>query len=413
MGETWVSGCGTSVETSFEGFIWARFEHNARLMRIVGILAGAALIFFVLLDTFETILQPRRVTHRYRFARLFYKWNWALWSSVGSRIRSGKRREAFLSFFGPLSLLGLFFAWVCGLILGFALLNESVPTALQTADRHVNFFTYLYLSGTTLFTLGYGDVTPTGHLGRALAVAESGLGFAFLAVIISYLPGINQAFSRREVTISLLDARAGSPPSAAQVLLRLARAGNIEGLNAFLVEWEAWSAELLESHLSFPVLSYFRSQHDNQSWLAALTCMLDTCAVLMAEVKGCNPYRAQLTFAMARHAAVDLSLIFKVPAEPPRENRLPAEKRNQLRDWLREAGLEMHDEGDVAAKLTELRGMYEPFVHALARRFMLRLPAIVGEGESIDNWQRSPGMRRAPGIGSLPITGAADEHFGG
>jgi hypothetical protein len=381
-------------------------------MSILGILAGAALIFFVLLDTFETIVQPRRVTHRFRFARFFYKWNWAIWSNIGRRIPSGKRREAFLSFFGPLSLLGLFFAWVCGLIIGFALVNASDGTALQTIDRPVNFFTYLYMSGTTLFTLGYGDVTPTSHFGRILAVAESGLGFAFLAVIISYLPGINQAFSKREVTISLLDARAGSPPSAEQVLVRLSRAGNMEELDSFFSEWEAWSAELLESHLSFPVLSYFRSQHDNQSWLAALTCMLDTCAVLIAEVKGRNLYRAQLTFAMARHAAVDLTLIFRVPAESPPEDRLTREQHARLRNSLRAAGLELDDEGVVAARLAELRGMYEPFVFGLANRFLLRLPVIVPEGESIDNWQRSPGMRRAPGIGKLPAGGGADEHFG-
>jgi Ion channel len=380
-------------------------------MSVVGILVGAGLIFLVLLDTFETILQPRRVTHRFRFARFFYRWNWTLWWTVARRIRGNKRREAFLSFFGPLSLLGLFFAWVCGLILGFALVNYSASTAVQTIERPVNFLTYLYMSGTTLFTLGYGDVTPTGHFGRVLAVAESGLGFAFLAVIISYLPGINQAFSKREVTISLLDARAGSPPSAAEVLARLARVGNIEILNSFLIEWEAWSAELLESHLSFPVLSYFRSQHDNQSWLAALTCILDTCAVLMAEIKGCNPYRAQLTFAMARHAAVDLSLIFRVPAESPREDRLPAEKRKRLRERLRESGLELHDEDAVAAKLAELRGMYEPFVYALGQRFLLTVPMIVAEGVLIDNWQRSPG-RRVAGIANLPNTRAADEHFG-
>jgi hypothetical protein len=298
------------------------------------------------------------------------------------------------------------------LIIGFALVNASDGTALQTIDRPVNFFTYLYMSGTTLFTLGYGDVTPTSHFGRILAVAESGLGFAFLAVIISYLPGINQAFSKREVTISLLDARAGSPPSAEQVLVRLSRAGNMEELDSFFSEWEAWSAELLESHLSFPVLSYFRSQHDNQSWLAALTCMLDTCAVLIAEVKGRNLYRAQLTFAMARHAAVDLTLIFRVPAESPPEDRLTREQHARLRNSLRAAGLELDDEGVVAARLAELRGMYEPFVFGLANRFLLRLPVIVPEGESIDNWQRSPGMRRAPGIGKLPAGGGADEHFG-
>lgn len=380
-------------------------------MRIVGVLVGAGMIFVVLLDAFETIIQPRRVTHRYRFARFFYRWNWAIWSFVSRRIPVGKRREALLGFFGPLSLLGLFFAWVCGLIFGFALLNASVGTGIHTADNRVNFFTYIYMSGTTFFTLGYGDVTPTGYLGRMLAIGESGLGFGFLAVIISYLPGINQAYSRREGAISLLDARAGSPPSAAQVLARLARAGDINEINSYLIEWEHWSGELLESHLSFPVLSYFRSQHDNQSWLAALTCMLDTCALLLADVKGCNPYRAQLTFAMARHAAVDLSLIFKTSPQPPEEDRLPVEKRNQLRQALREAGLELHDDAEVAAKLAQLRGMYEPFVNTLARRFLLSLPPIIPDGESIDNWQRAPGMRRAPGIQSLPIVEGADEHF--
>jgi len=374
-------------------------------------LAGAALILLVLLDTFETILQPRRVTHRFRFARFFYRWNWRLWTFVARRITRGKVREAFLAFFGPLSLLALFLTWACGLIIGFALLDGCIAGAPRTADLPVNSFTYLYLSGTTFFTLGYGDVTPLSYFGRTLAIVESGLGFAFLAVLISYLPGITDAFSRREVTISLLDARAGSPPSAAQVLVRAARAGDIMELKPFMIEWEQWSAELLASHLSFPVLSYFRSQHDNQSWLAALTCILDTCAVLMAEVKGGNRYRVGLTFAMARHATVDLALIFNTWPESPPQDRLPPEKRKQLQQSLREVGLELHDDGEAGAKLAELRGMYEPFVNALAQRFLLTLPPIIVAGESVDNWQRSPGMRRTPGITSLPIAGGFDEHF--
>ena len=196
--------------------------------------------------------------------------------------------------------------------------------------------------------------------------------------------------------------------------MRVGRGGNIEELNSFLVEWEQWAAELLEGQLSFPVLAFYRSQHDNQSWLAAaLTCrMLDTCAVLMSEVKGCSTYRAELAFAMARHAAVDLSLFFNVPAESGGEERLGAVKRGALRGALREAEVELHDETEAAKRLDELRAMYEPFVNALAKRFLFALPPIVVEGESIDNWQRSPG-RKAPGIGSLPIVEDAEEHFGG
>ena len=379
-------------------------------MPIFGTLLGVALILLFLLDAFETILQPRRVTHRYRFARLFYRNTWQLWRFAAARLPAGKKRESLLGVFGPLSLLGLFITWVFGLILGFALIQFSLSTPIQTTDRRINFLTYLYMSGTTFFTLGYGDITPVAPLGRTLAVIESGLGFGFLAAIISYLPVLSQAFSKREVAISLLDARAGSPPSAAQLLLRLARAGSIAEVNSFLSEWEPWSAELLESQLSFPVLGFYRSQHNNQSWLAALTTMLDTCALLMSVVKDVNPYRAQLTFAMARHAAVDLSLILHASPESPAQDRLPPEKLVQLRQTLQSAGLHLHDEPAAAAKLSQLRQMYEPFVTALAHRFLLELPPFYPDEKSIDNWQRSPGMR-APGLENLPIQQSSDDHF--
>src|SRR5262249_44649971 len=147
-----------------------------------------------------------------------------------------------------------------------------------------------------------GDITPSNLPGRAIAVVEAGTGFGFLALIISYLPVLFQTYSRREVMIGLLDARAGSPPSGAQLLVRAGQAGNVASIDPFFSEWERWSAELLESHLSFPVLSYYRSQHDNQSWLAALTCILDATAIYLSLVKDVNPFQAQLTFAISRHA---------------------------------------------------------------------------------------------------------------
>jgi hypothetical protein len=271
--------------------------------------------------------------------------------------------------------------------------------------------TYLYLSGVTLSTLGYGDVVATTTLGRLLTVVEGALGFGFLACVIGYLPVFYQAFSRREVTISLLDARAGSPPSAAQLLLRLARARNLPAVTPFLAEWERWAAELLESHLSYPVLSYYRSQHDNQSWLAALTAVLDTCALLLAGVKDVDPYQAQLTFAMARHAAVDLALVFRTPPREPAPNRLPPDRLGDLRVSLRAAGLVLREGTDADAKLAELRAMYEPFVSALAGYFLLSLPPVVPEGAVVDNWQTSAWMRRVPGLSILVVQEPTDDHF--
>src|SRR5207237_5316004 len=142
----------------------------------------------------------------------------------------------------------------------------------------------------------------------------------------------------------------------------------------FLAEWERWAAELLESHLSFPVLSYYRSQHDNQSWLAALTAVLDTCAFLIAGVKGAVPYQAQLTFAMARHAAVDLALVFRTPPRPPEPDRLLPERWDRLRELLRTAGVATDDGEGAERRLAEMRRLYEPFVNALAGYFLFALP---------------------------------------
>jgi hypothetical protein len=378
---------------------------------IVVALASVTLILLILVDSFETTILPRRVTHRYRFARLFYRGTWTLWRALALRLPAGKRREAFLSLFGPLSLLGLLTTWVAGLILGFALLHWSLDVPVRAPEEEPTFWTHFYTSGVTFFTLGYGDVVPTTTFGRAFAVAEAGLGFGFLAVIIGYLPVIYQGFSRREGVISLLDARAGSPPTAAQLLLRLARSSGTPAIDPFLAECERWSAELLESHLSFTVLAYYRSQHDNQSWLAALTAVLDTCAFLIAVVKGHHPYQAQLSFAMARHAVVDLALVFKTPPLLAGHDRLTESQWHQLRERLKDAGLDLHDGSAALAKLSELRGMYEPFVSALARRFLFVLPPIVPEKATPDNWQTSAWLPRAPEFGSLVIDASRDGHF--
>src|SRR5438034_1473766 len=216
-------------------------------MALITVVA-AALILLVFIDTFETMILPRRVRHSYRLARLYYQSAWFGWRIAARTLPPGPWRHSFLSIFGPLSLLGLVIVWASGLIFGFALLHWSLGTALSfTREADSGFTAYLYFSGTTFFTLGYGDLVPTGVWGRALSVAEAGIGFGFLAVVISYLPVLYQAFSRREITISLLDARAGSPPSAGELLRRLAAGRGCAGVGPFLVEWERWSAELLES----------------------------------------------------------------------------------------------------------------------------------------------------------------------
>jgi len=368
--------------------VYAEAEPEVNV-KILAALLGGGLILVVLWDAFETIILPRRVTRRFRLTRLFYRYTWLGYSALVSSLRSGKRREGYFSFYGPLSLLMLVGLWALGLMVGFACLHWAGGSGLNTPDGRQSFLTDLYLSGTTFFTLGLGDVAPRTTLARFLVVLEAGMGFAFLALIIGYVPPLNQSFSRREVSISLLDARAGSPPTAAEMLLRHRDTYGLEALQQLLHEWELWSAEFLEIHLSYPVLAYFRSQHDNQSWLAALATVLDTSALVMAGVEGACQRQAQRTFAMARHAVVDLAIVFDTPPVETKRERLSPAELAHLRSTLASSGLRFREEKDVDQKLAELRGMYEPYLHSLSKYFRIATPPWIHASSHPDNWQLS------------------------
>jgi len=369
-------------------------------MRTLAALAGIALIIVVLVDAFETVVLPRRVTRRLRLVRLFYRVTWPVWRSAVRSLFSGKRQENYLSYFGPLSLPALLVFWALVLITGFGLLYWAPGGALKTPEGVASLGACLYFSGTTFFTLGLGDISPHTSFARFVIVLESGMGFAFLALVISYLPALNASFSRREVNISLLDARAGSPPTAAEMLRRHAGHSAEESLIQLMHGWERWSAELFESHLSYPVLVYFRSQHDNQSWLAALTAILDASAFLMINGKGAVLRQAQLTFAMARHAIVDLALVLHAAPQRPPADRLPGETAAALHVMLAGEGMDLRKGHEGADELTELRKTYEPYLQALSLRLRLSLPPWMLARSQRDNWQLSitagdAGSRRA------------------
>ena len=362
---------------------------------IVAVLGGAAIIWVVLLDAFETVVLPRRVRRHLRLTAVFYRRTWIPWRGIARRIKTVSRQQNFLGYFGPLSLILLLAFWATGLIFGFALIQRGIGGHEQLNKEPLTFGKILYHSGETFFTLGYGDIVPTSGPARALAVVEAGMGFAFLGVVIGYIPVVYTSFSRREIQISMLDARAGSPPSAAELLVRLAGRSEDPGvdqkvLDEVLREWELWAGGLLESQISYPVLSFFRSQHSNQSWVGALTTMLDVTSLVLAGIEGVHPGQAKLTFAMARHAAVDLAQVVNARYDPEAPDRLPDADLDALRGALAAAGLRLRSDEYGQDKLTKLRSMYEPYVHSTARNLMLTLPPWRFEQKGRDNWQAGP-----------------------
>ncbi len=366
-------------------------------MHVAAFLAGLFCCLSVALDAFQTIILPRRPTGRFQITRLFFVATWTPWVAMAEHAQNKKVREQIYSIYGPLSLLLLLFLWALLLICGFGLFYFSMhsPYAdallLHGSSSWAQLGTDLYVSGTTLFTLGLGDVVPHSRLARAVLIVESGVGLGFVALVIGYLPVLYQAFSRREVSVALLDSRAGSPPNAAELFRRHAFEGGQEALTALLAEWERWAAEILESHISYPILCYYRSQHDNQSWLSALVSILDTCSLLISVVEGVSSRQAQLTFVMARHALIDLGQVFRVKEKKAWQhqaevNRLPAKDFYHLCEALGANRLPLCGDPAAAKRLSTIRALYEPHACALSEYLRMPLPMWVAPPKENDQW---------------------------
>jgi hypothetical protein len=353
-------------------------------------LVGLLLVFVVLRDAFETIILPRRVSGRVRVSKIFYQLSWKPWAALGRRMRIGERRESYLSTYGPISLLVLIGLWGAILITGFAVLLWATGFDFSSP------ITALYVSGWTFTTLGIGDFAPKTDLARLVTVAEAGVGFGFLAVVISYLPVLYQGFSRRETTISMLDEWAGSPPSAGDLLRRAIEADEMKNLVPLMGTWELWTAELLESHLSYQVLCYFRSQHENQSWVAALTAILDFSALWQASKTTGHTWQARRVYAMGRHALGDLSQVLRAAPKFDVPDRLSEAELSAMVELLSRAGMDVNPT-EFRDRLRKLRKGYEPYAAALSEELLMELPPWMPLTTRQDNWETTAWEGAAPG----------------
>jgi hypothetical protein len=358
-------------------------------MNVGYIALGWILVLAALSDAFVTIVIPKTVERRFSFSGAFYNTAWNVWHFLAAHLRDGKFRLGLLSAFAPISLLFLFATWAGIIILGFALVHigqNSLGATRGIGDT-------LYFSGETFFTLGYGDMTANHGMGRFVSVLEAGTGFAFLAIVIGYIPVLYNHFSEREHQIVLLDAHAGSEPSSGELLKRHCQGDAMEDLIVILKEWELWSAKQLEAFLSYPPLAFYRSQHDHQSWLNALTAILDTCSLIEIGFVGDFPwqsrlrFQAQATFAMGRHVIVDLAYIAGAAPEFRCPSRLPDTTLFELSAMLEQAGIPLRQER--LQILESRRAMYEPYCISLARDLFLTLPSWMAMPGAMDNWQFS------------------------
>jgi hypothetical protein len=356
-------------------------------MRILVGVLGGAVVAMMLLEIFVAFLLPRRVKRDPKIVRSVFAFAWRPWRALARRLPA-QAADTMLGAYGPFGLILNLVLWVFAMMLGYACLQWAGGSHLVAGAHAVGFGDDLFFSAASMAATGTAGLSAHTTFARVVQVIDAASGLAVIAIVIGYLPALYQAFSRREATVSQLDARAGSPPSAGRLLIRSTQRGGWPALNSYLSSWEMWVSELMETHLAYPVLAYFRSQHVNQNWLSAMCTLLDTCAFAVAAAPAGTVDSARFTFAIARHAVVDLGYSFHVdPLEPPAD-RLPPTDLDELVGQLREAGIEPAvDLTTLAARLTRMRLLYEPYINALGERLELALPPWLAPESPTDNWR--------------------------
>ena len=364
----------------------------------IELLLGVALVALVLHDVFQSVVVPRWSSRRFRIAPHLLEMMWLMWRRIGSTREYGDAREDFLGMFAPLALMMSLVAWVVLLISGYALCFWALRE--QTHPHLKSFGEAFYMAGTTLLTIGYGDYTSSGGAARVVSLAAGASGLAIFALVISFLFTLYGAVEARETRVLMLDARAGSPPSGVALLQAYAELDLLSTLPSFFEEWERWSAGILQSHIAYPILPFFRSSHERESWIAALGAVLDAATLLMTTIKSgpnCSDQplgAAKLMVRMGTHTLIDLGHYFGLRfEEATKRHPHPGIERSeweQARRQLQKAGFILREDEDAWRDFVRFRAPYAPYLNELAKHFAAPPTQWIGDRSTLSVYHRAP-----------------------
>jgi hypothetical protein len=345
------------------------------MFSVLNVVLGIAITLYVLNDVFQSVVVPRPTPARFRLTRWIVRPGWRLCRAIGLRVGSSEKRERLLGTFAPLVVVILIVVWLGGLVLGFGFIFYGLGTRLHPGFS--DFPTALYSAGTSVLTLGLGDfVTSTGW-SRLAALAAGLAGLGTLALAISFLFSLYGSFQRREVLVVTLDARAGAPPSGVSLLETVARYGLMGELPTVYADWEKWAAEVLDSHLAYPLLAYFRSSHDNESWISALGAVLDSTTLLLTTVVDGPRGPGKMLFSIGLHLVEDLGRFFRVPGD--HDIGVERYEFDQARDRLAAAGWKLVGAEESWLAFSRLRVQYASQLNGMAKWFAIPPTQWIGD----------------------------------
>jgi Ion channel len=337
---------------------------------ILSIAAGLVVIALALNDVFQSVVMPRATGRRYRLS--FYAWRsaWRLWPQAVWRLfpGDGERREELLAIFAPFMLVALIGLWVALLIFGFGLILWGMRDGITPG--HVSLGSALYFAGTSVLTIGFGDVVGRAPGPRLVSVLGALAGLSFLSITTAFLFAVFGSFQNRERFVVTTAARAGAPPSGVSLLVIAGYSETRDDLPALMVDAQQWAASVMESHLAYPVLAFFRSSHDDQSWVGTLGTLLDAATLMMTTIEGVRQGQARIFYNVGRHAAQDLSRFFDVGTTEESVNIERSEFEHAC-DRLAAAGYPLRDRDEAWTRFANLRSGYASRLNTLARFFQI------------------------------------------
>jgi hypothetical protein len=336
---------------------------------------GAAIIAATLYDLFQSVVLPRPAVGRVRLSQTLLTYAWRGWRAVAVRPRRLQMREGALAAFGPLAVIGLLLLWGFALILGNALLFHALGDGLR--PRPSGFATTLYYSAAQMLSFSVGGIEAVGAAASTLATLEAATGFALFALVISLLFSLFSSFQRRESAVVALDVIAGAPPSGVQILENCARHAMPEQLVATFDEWRTWTVDVLESHLSYPLLMFFRSSHDNEAWPNSFGAVMDAAALVLSAVEGGPTGHAYQMHKVGNHLVADMGRYYRFRGAP-----FPGVERQEFVEAcerLRAAGYVVHDGEEAWMQFTGLRSGYAPWLDRVSKALALPPAPWIGD----------------------------------
>ncbi|MBC5806398.1 MAG: hypothetical protein DLM53_11925 [Candidatus Eremiobacter antarcticus] len=338
------------------------------------------IVTLILIDVFASVVVPRAVRWDWRVSPRLIRYAWAAWRSAGLRMQPAERQDAFLAMFAPFNVILLLIVWLIALIFGYALMfyglrSEMRPPLGSLGDA-------AYFAGTALLTIGFGDIVATAGPARFFALSAGAAGLGTVAIVLTFLFSLFASFQRREVFVVTLDARGGAPASGVSLLETHAGLLLVDDLPDLFKRGQEWAAEVLDTHLAYPILAFFRSSHVDVSWLAALGAMLDASTLIISSIEGVPRGQAVLMHNVGSHLTNDIAKYFRVNGGP--NVGVEFGEYESARQRLAAAGYALVNAQEGWATFQRLRVEYSGQLNAMATYWAIVPAQWIGDRSPIE-----------------------------